>query len=99
MANEVEKSLGKLAGEINAEHRAFAGTFRKAVEHGIRAGELLAQAKEQCPHGAWLPWLEANFEGSVRVAQEYMRIYRHRDEIRERTRDYAHLSIGEAMMV
>jgi hypothetical protein len=42
---EVEKSLGKLAELINAEHRAFVGTFRKTVEHGIRAGELLAKAK------------------------------------------------------
>jgi hypothetical protein len=95
--DKVEKSLGKLAEEINASHRAFAGTFRKAVEHGIRAGELLAQAKEQCPYGTWLPWLEENFEGSARTAQEYMRLYRNRDEIRAKTRDSAHLSIGEAL--
>jgi hypothetical protein len=35
---EIEKSLHRLAEEINAEHRAFVGGFRKTVEHGIRAG-------------------------------------------------------------
>jgi hypothetical protein len=94
---EVEKSLGKLAEEINAEHRAFVGTFRKTVEHGIRAGELLVKAKEQCSHGTWLPWLEENFEGAARTAQEYMRLYNHRDEIRAKTRDSAHLSVSGAL--
>jgi hypothetical protein len=97
MENKVEKSLSKLAAEINAEHYAFVGTFRKAVEHGIRAGELLAQAKEQCPHGTWLPWLEENFDGSARTAQEYMRLYRYRDKIRAKTRDSAQLSISGAL--
>jgi hypothetical protein len=94
---EIEKSLGKLAEEINAEHRAFVGTFRKTVEHGIRAGELLARAKAQCEHGTWLPWLEENFEGAPRTAQEYMRLHNHRDEIRSKTRDSAHLSVSGAL--
>jgi hypothetical protein len=94
---EIEKSLGGLAEEINAEHRAFVGTFRKTVEHGIRAGELLAAAKSECAHGTWLPWLEENFEGAPRTAQEYLRLFNHRDEIRAKTRDSAHLSIGGAL--
>src|SRR4051812_6686611 len=84
---EVEKNLDTLAKRINEEHRAFAGTLQKTVEHGIRAGELLAEAKTVCPHGTWLSWLEENFEGSARTAQEYMRLYTHRTEIRAKTRD------------
>jgi hypothetical protein len=95
--NEVAKNLAELAEAINAEHRAFLGTVRKAVEQGIRVGELLDQAKEQCPHGTWLPWLEENFEGSVRTAQEYIRLYRYRDDIRAKTRDFAYLSISGAL--
>jgi Protein of unknown function (DUF3102) len=94
---EVEKSLGELAEEINAEHRAFVGTFRKTVEHGIRAGGLLADAKKQCEHGTWLTWLQENFEGALRTAQEYMRLYNHRDEIQAKTRDSAHLSVSGAL--
>ncbi len=93
---EVER-LNTLAEQINAEHRAFVGTLRKTVEHGIRAGELLAEAKAQCPHGTWLPWLEQNFEGAPRTAQEYMRLYSRRDEILANTRDSAHLSISGAL--
>jgi len=95
---EMEKgSLQELAAEINAEHRAFVGTFRKTVEHGIRAGELLAQAKAECKHGTWLPWLEENFEGAIRTAQEYLRLYNHRDQLRAKTRDSAHLSMSGAL--
>jgi hypothetical protein len=94
---EIEKGLGELAEEINEEHRAFVGMFRKTVEHGIRAGELLAAAKEQCPHGTWLGWLEENFEGAPRTAQEYMSLYKRRDEVRAIARDSALLSVSGAL--
>jgi hypothetical protein len=95
--SEVEKRLGELADAINAEHRAFVETFRKSVEHAIHAGGLLSEAKAQCAHGEWLGWLEDNFEGAPRTAQEYMRLYHHRDEIRAKTRDSAHLSVSGAL--
>jgi Domain of unknown function (DUF4326)/Protein of unknown function (DUF3102) len=94
---EVERSLDALAEEINEEHRQFVGTFGKTLEHGIRAGGLLAAAKEQCPHGSWLPWLKANFEGSPRTAQDYMRLHSHRDEVRAKTQDSAYLSMSGAL--
>jgi hypothetical protein len=83
--SESEK-LDTLAARINEEHRAFVGTFRKSVEHGICAGELLSQAKAQCPHGTWLRWLEENFEGLARTAQAYMRLYKYRDVLRTAAR-------------
>ncbi len=89
--------LGGLAKRINEEHRTFVGAFRKTVEHGIQAGELLSRAKAACPHGTWLPWLEENFEGSSRTAQEYMRLYNHRDALRANTRDAAHMSVSGAL--
>jgi hypothetical protein len=95
---EIEKSqLGVLARKINEEHRAFTAALSTALERGIHCGELLALAKEHCPHGTWLPWLEENFEGATRTAQEYMRLHTHRDEIRSKYADSAHLSIGEAL--
>jgi hypothetical protein len=99
--SEVEKrgptELNSLAQQINAEHRAFVGTLQKTVEHGIRAGELLAAAKKQCPYGTWLDWLKGNFEGAARTAQEYMRLYNHRDEVRAKMRDATHFGIGGAL--
>ncbi len=98
---EVEKreapQLDSLAQRINAEHRAFETAFRKTAEHGIRAGELLTEAKGQCSHGTWLDWLKANFEGSPRTAQGYMRLFHNRDEVRANTQSFAHLGIGAAL--
>jgi hypothetical protein len=73
---EVEKSLGKLAEEINAEHRACEAALRSGLRHAVRAGELLTEAKEQVKHGEWGTWLSANFGGSERTAQAYMRVWR-----------------------
>jgi hypothetical protein len=98
---EIEKrnaaALENLAEQINAEHRAFKTALTTAVERGIRAGELLTEAKSRCKHGEWLPWLQENFEGAPRTAQEYMRLYAHRDEIRAKYADSAHLSVSGAL--
>jgi predicted transcriptional regulator len=58
---EVDKSLGKLAEEINAEHRACEAALRSGLRHAVRAGELLTEAKGQVKHGEWGTWLSANF--------------------------------------
>jgi Protein of unknown function (DUF3102) len=84
--SEIKKGrLDELAEEIVAEHRAFVSAFRKAVEHGIRAGGLLTEAKGNYEHGKWLPWLKENFKSAARTAQAYMRLYDHRDEIRAKS--------------
>jgi len=63
-----------LAQDIRREHEAAQQAFASAVEHAVRCGELLAEAKAQVRHGAWLPWLAENFLASVRTAQGYMRL-------------------------
>ncbi len=55
---------------ITGNSRGF-GQRDGSAAQWIRCGEALAAAKEQVPHGEWLPWLEANFEGSERTAQAY----------------------------
>src|SRR5215203_583705 len=92
-----ESNLDTLAQQINEEHRAFIGSLKKTVEHGIRAGELLTRAKAERPHGTWLPWLSENFEGSERSAQVYMQMYRNRNEIRAKYAESADLSISGAL--
>jgi hypothetical protein len=90
-------TLENLASEINAEHRAFVGSLKKTAEHGIRAGELLTEAKSKCKHGEWLGWLEKNFEGSARSAQVYTQLFERRGELRAKTQSSAHLSISGAL--
>ena len=98
---EIERTSGEvledIARRINEEHRSFIGSLKNTLEQGIRVGGLLSEAKENCKHGTWIPWLEKHFEGSVRSAQEYLRLYNHREEIRAKTRDSAHLSISGAL--
>ena len=67
-------SLPDLAETANREHALCVAAFGPAVEHAIRAGEVLSAAKAQLAHGEWLPWLAENFDGSERAAQVYMKV-------------------------
>jgi hypothetical protein len=74
--------LTTLADEINREHVEARSAYGSAVDHALRVGELLTQAKKQCPHGGWLPWLKDNCpQIAERTAQAYMRLHRERDRL------------------
>jgi hypothetical protein len=92
---EVEKSLGKLAEEINHEHQAFRRAFNATFRSALRAGDLLNEAKAKAGHGNWETWVEENCEFSMRTAQVYMRIANNREVVEEhlRSADSAGLSI------
>ena len=68
--------LDNLATDINREHELAEQAARTAVEHAMKAGELLTEAKATVAHGEWLPWLKTNVVFSERTAQAYMRIAR-----------------------
>ena len=74
-AEAARAELVDLVAEIRAECDAAEADYRSAVQHAMRAGELLTQAKDTLPHGAWLPWLRDNFELSQQTASEYMRLF------------------------
>lgn len=63
----------------DAIHVAYEGAqrdHRSAVDHAIRCGTLLLQAKAAVAHGKWDNWLKANVRFSSRSAQGYMRLAR-----------------------
>lgn len=64
-------ALPEFAADINRGHEQCQAAFEKSLEHALKAGRLLLEAKDQAGHGAWLPWAEQNFAGSVRTAQGY----------------------------
>lgn len=64
--------LPQLATRINSEHRWCERNIRNGLGHAKVAGELLLKAKEQLPHGAWLPWLKDNVTFSEWTARRYM---------------------------
>jgi N6-adenosine-specific RNA methylase IME4 len=67
-------SLPELASEANRFHSEAESKAQSAVESAWYAGQALIAAKAQCAHGQWLPWLEANFDGSEATAQRYMQL-------------------------
>jgi len=90
-------SLADLAGRIKAEHTAVSTALKDSVRHAIAAGELLIEAKNQVPHGQWLPWLQDHCSMSERTAQLYMRVAKNRAEIEVQMRnDVADLTLNEA---
>jgi len=85
--------LDELRAEIDCQHAAAVAAFRTSVDHAIRAGELLLEAKTIVGHGHWLDWLAANFPASLRTAQDYMYLAKHPEDARR----VAHLGIGQAL--
>lgn len=92
-----DEGAGNLAPRINRAHRACENSARAAVEHAVRAGELLLEAKAAVGHGCWLDWLADNFAGSADTAQTYMRLARAKAEVIDANTGRArYLSIREA---
>jgi Protein of unknown function (DUF3102) len=92
-------SLTDLAARIKVEHTAVATALKDSLSHAIAAGALLIEAKEQVPHGQWLPWLREHCTISERTAQLYMRAAKHRDDLEANTQGIADLTLSEAAAV
>jgi hypothetical protein len=90
----VPPCLTELAREIQSEHRSASDASVRAVAHARRAGELLIAAKEQLPHGKWLPWLKEHCQLKPRTAQSYMQLARLPEPEAQRVAD---LSFREAL--
>jgi hypothetical protein len=89
--------LAELAARINAEHQQAEAALRAGLAHARTAGELLLQAKEQCRHGEWLPWLKANVRFSERTAQAYMRVAKRWFELESKAQGLADLTFEDGL--
>jgi hypothetical protein len=97
--------LTSLAADIRLHHEEAeraAKTKTEAgqskLEHSIKAGEALIEAKEMLTPtgGSWLKWLNINFTFTARTAQQYMKLAMHADKIRSTA---SHPSIRGAFKV
>ena len=94
---QFSNSLADIAARVKVEHTAVSSALKESLRHSIVAGELLLEAKEQVPHGQWLPWLQEHCTMSDRTAQLYMRVAKNRTEIENQMRnDVADLTLNEA---
>ena len=69
--------LDDLAKQIDAAHIEVGAALLTSVRRAAEAGHLLAQAKEQVPHGQWEAWVEEKTAVSPRTARSYMQVSRH----------------------
>src|SRR5437762_2730729 len=69
--------LDRLAEEVRTQHKLVIEHAEGMLAAGIRAGELLLEAKAQVGHGEFGPWLA--YAGiNERSARDYMRLARNR---------------------
>ena len=68
-------------GEINRLHFENMEAARTTIQRAVRIGELLSLQKAKLKHGEWLPWLTNNVAFSRQTADNYRRIYEHRDKM------------------
>ena len=66
--------------ELNELHQQIEGKLRSTVQDAIRAGEILTQAKDDLPHGGFLPWIKQNCVFSERTARNYLSLFRYRNK-------------------
>ncbi len=88
--------LDLLRNRLIAEHAAVADALTTALNHAMNAGDVLIEAKAQLDHGGWLPWLDS-CGISVRLAQRYVRLARHRSTIEANATSQTHLSVSGAL--
>lgn len=78
LATTRARDLDALAHEINRQQQFADDHFRTSLQHALRVGQLLLEAKDQVGHGEWLTWLVANTSVSDRTARGYMQLARGR---------------------
>lgn len=77
-----QRTLARCAEDANAELLQVQAADQDALDHAIRCGEALNEARAQCGHGAWLTWLSENFLAEPQTARTYMRLARRQDDVR-----------------
>jgi hypothetical protein len=97
VTHELSPALSHLADRINAEHAQAETALRTGLEHARNVGLLLLEAKAQCAHGRWVPWLESNVRFSVRTAQAYMRVAQRWHELEAKAQPVALLTFKQAV--
>jgi hypothetical protein len=90
--------LADLAVRIEREHLLALAAARSAIDHAVRCGQLLREAKRRIAHGAWIGWLSANTGLTPRVAQNYMKIAANAPILTANTNFNSHLTLTAALV-
>ena len=69
-----KRALADRANIINDYHYSAEAAYGQACRFAVLCGMELLAAKEQAPHGEWLPWIEKNCTFSQPTAFRYMQL-------------------------
>ncbi len=75
------RPLNSLIPAIQREHEQACSSLRTAVKHAVACGALLEEATSQLPHGERGAWITQHFPGSIRTAQAWQRMAKHKNLI------------------
>jgi hypothetical protein len=75
------RTLAELAREIVTERDAAKTAAQTAMQHALRCGELLIQAKKQCRHGQFESWAAEHTGMSKSMYTGYMRLAKRQAEL------------------
>ena len=92
----IERGIDAACNEIRQRHRALVEVGRRSLEEAIELGGLLFAVKERLPHGQWYSFLD-DAEVGTRSAQNYLRVYQHREAVRSKSALSADLTIAASL--
>jgi hypothetical protein len=100
----VPPSLADLSAAALASHRAYESNLvaaaDKAIETGLRLIELKARVRKEFGHGYWEEYLAETFPFTIRTAQNYMRLAKHKPLTgQESERDFRFLKQHKAAKI
>jgi inactivated superfamily I helicase len=72
---------GELAVRINTEHGLAYNAAIDALEHAMRCGEALIEARRAVPDGSWAAWTKANLNMNQQAISRYVRIATYREHL------------------
>lgn len=76
-----EQRLRELITRIRGEHDGTTAALASALDHAVRCGEALIEAKTLVPPGGWGDWLDSNVPVSRQIASGYMRLAAFKDSL------------------
>jgi hypothetical protein len=94
--SEELEELGRLA---EGEHQLTNRSARQTLDHAIRCGEYLAEAKAKVAHGQWLHWIRDHLSYGPRKCQKYMFLAQNREELLRRYDSESHLPLERALQM
>jgi len=82
IAVAIEKAPDPKGERIRSLYHEMVGFVRKTLDHVVEIGQILNEKKDiELPHGEYRRWEKENCPFGIGAAENYRRIYLHRNEI------------------